>query len=237
MRLRRLPLAAVCLLALLAAADPSLAGRGGFSKSKRHAPAVSARDRAGGPEEFTLASGLVAKIPAVAEGLRAVEADPGRPEAWRRLGHALASAGDFEDAIRALRRLVEIEPDNPDNYVDLGAAYLRAGRPRKGMRAFEEALAIEPFHALAYYDMGVAYQELGRYDDAIESFRKALIIEPELGDPTKNVGAANNPDLPYVKLRVYLDTAGATPALFTFSNPSESGAAAGEGSGGGDGGR
>ena len=42
-----------------------------------------------------------------------------------------------------------------------------------------------------------------------------ILLEPDLGDPRVNAGALNNPDLPYVKLRVYMRTTGATPALFT----------------------
>lgn len=181
------------------------ASRGGKKKRARKAKTA---------HSFELQSELVAQVPEIAAALAFVESNPQLGSAWQHLGTALANFGDFPDAIAALERGVSVAPDDPAIWTDLGAAEVRRENFRAGIRAFRKALNIEPFYALAHYNLGIAYRESGNWDEAMASFEKALLLEPSLGDPTQNPGAVNNPDLGLVKLRVYLKTSGAAPALF-----------------------
>ena len=199
----------VPVLALLLALAPATAGRRARHDKKKDAAAEE------GSTGFKLRSEILSRMPEVAAALEAVRSNPEDVTAWRTLGRVLSEQGAHEDALRALEHAVELAPDDPNALVDYGAALVRAGELRGAVKVLRDALEIEPFHALGHYDLGLAYQRLGRHDDALTEFEAALLLEPKLGDPKVNAGALNNPDLPYVKLRVYMRTVGATPALFT----------------------
>lgn len=173
------------------------------------------------PQEFTLESALLANVPEISAALDAANANPTDIAAWRALGTVLSRRGAHEDAIRALDIALELNDQDPDSWVDLGAAYVRAGDHGKAISALDEALDIEPFSALAHYNKGLAYQAKKDYDDAFDAFRSALLLEPALGDPTLNPGVVNNPIMPYVRLQVYLETAGAVPAVFSDTDPAK----------------
>jgi len=177
------------------------------------------RKRAPAPGSFQLESELISQIPEVATALEHARSHPTDAGAWRALGTELSRRGDHPDALRAFEIAVQIDRRDADAWVDLGAAYIRAGMIREAIDALRSALEIEPLHALGHYNLGLAYQERKHYDDAIREFKAALLLEPDLGDPVKNPAAAINPALPYVRLAVYLETTGATPALFSSENP------------------
>lgn len=170
---------------------------------------------------FETESQLVSRIPAVASGLAAVEADPENVTAWRNLGIALSVNGAHEDAVRALRKATRLDRKNPGPHVDLGAAYLRQGKSGPAGSAFKHALSLEPLHALAHYNLGLVHQLEDDYEESLEEFERAILIDPNLADPRKNAGASNNPDLPYVNLRVYMKTTGSAPALFAHGTKAD----------------
>ncbi|MBP7148686.1 MAG: tetratricopeptide repeat protein [Acidobacteria bacterium] len=166
-------------------------------------------------KEFRLKSQLLMQDPGIAAAMEQITANPQDAIAWESLGKALAAHGAYEDAEAAFEHGIDIDAKDPDLWVDLGAVRLRNEKFSAGLSAFRKAIDIEPFHALARYNVGVAEQALGHYEEALKAFEDALLLDPNLGDPAKNPGAANNPDLPFVKLRVYLRTTGAAPALMT----------------------
>ena len=172
-----------------------------------------------GASDFALQSALMSQIPEIARALDAVEADRSDASAWRRLGTLLSKRAAHEDALRALEIAVAKDENDPDSWTDYGAALIRAKDLAAALDAFETALEIEPFHAVAHYNTGLARLERKNYDGAMEAFKSALLLEPKLGDPEHNPAAANNPVLNYAKLEVYLETTGATPALFSDDHP------------------
>lgn len=182
-------------------------------EAKEEKPAASRRSP---KPAFKPKSELVARIPAVAASLAQVEADPQDPLAWRQLGKSLSVNGAHADAVRALRKATGLDRRNPGPYIDLGAAYLRYGKPGPAGGAFKTALRLEPLHPLAHYNLGLVYQLQDKYDASLAEFEQALLIDPDLANPRKNAGASNNPELPYVNLRVYLKTTGSAPALFSL---------------------
>ncbi|HHN75096.1 MAG TPA: tetratricopeptide repeat protein [Acidobacteria bacterium] len=175
--------------------------------------------RARAEQSFTLESELLAQVPAVAAALAYLDDNTDKPDAWRALGVALTEFGAYSDAVNAFERGLELDPDNAKLWVDLGAARIRAEEFRKGLKALNRALKIEPFMALAHYNAGVAYRALGKWEAAMEAFEKALLLDPDLGDPKKNPGAVNTPELGLVKLRVFMKTSGAAPAILTSQDP------------------
>jgi len=209
--MRRLGISVLAVLLTVSLIAPCAeASRGGKKKKARKAKTDNS---------FQLQSELVAQVPEIAAALAYAESNPELSTAWQHLGTALAAFGDYPDAIAALERGVSLSPDDPAIWTDLGAAEIRRGSLRNGIRALRRALSIEPFYALAHYNLGIAYRESGDWDAGMASFEKALLLEPSLGDAKQNPGAVNNPDLGLVKLRVYLKTSGAAPALFAEEQP------------------
>ncbi len=200
-------LLAVSILATLICLPATEARWGKKKRAKKAANATSA--------VFELQSGIVAQMAEVRRAMSWVDSEPQRAEAWQGLGTVLADVGDYEDALTALMRATELAPDDPATWTDLGAVYLRSGENKQGIKALEQALKLEPFFAKAHYNLGIAYLETGQHDKALDAFEAALLIEPSLADPKVNAGAVNNRALDLVKLRVYLRTTGAAPAILT----------------------
>ncbi len=182
-------------------------------------PLAFAKDDEMDASNFALKSALLSQVPEIAEALDAVEADRGDEGAWRRLGTLLSKRAAHEDALRALEIALAMNETDPDSWTDYGAALIRAKELGGALDALETALEIEPFHAVAHYNTGLARLESKDYDGAMEAFKAALLLEPKLGDPKHNPAATNNPVLNYAKLEVYLETTGATPALFSDDRP------------------
>ena len=168
---------------------------------------------------FELKSALLGQVPDIAAALEAVNADRSDGDAWRRLGSLLSKRAAHEDALDAFGIALAMDENNPNSWTDFGAALIRANDTAGAIDALETALELEPFHAVAHYNLGLARLQNKNYDGAMESFKAALLLEPKLGDPQYNASAANNPVLPYAQLEVYLETTGATPALFSDDQP------------------
>lgn len=181
-----------------------------WGKKKR-----ASKSEASSAAGFVLQSAIVGQIEEVKLAMVWVEENPASAEAWQHLGTVLAGVGAYEDAIEALSRATVIAPEDPSTWTDLGAAYLRSTQYKDGIKALHTALDLEPFFAKAHYNLGIAYLKLGKQEKALDAFESALTIDPDLGDPRLNPGAVNNPALDLVKLRVYMNSTGAAPAIFT----------------------
>ncbi len=211
---RSVLLASVTALILCLAVPVTDASRFG-SRSKRKKAKKAKVEQSEQPGLFQLESGLVAQMPAVQEALGWIDQEPSNPKAWQHLGVTLANVGDVPDALRAFENALELDPQDIETWVDLGAAHMRAKDFRRAISALEEAEELEPYHARMHYNLALALLETGEYDRALDSFEAALLLEPALGDPKKNPGVVNIPDLDIVRLRVYMKTAGASPSLFS----------------------
>lgn len=197
----------VLFSSLILALSLSMAWAGDKAERKKEAPAKKA-------PAFSLKSAILSQIPEISEALAGVEAMPDNIVTWRMLGQALANHGGLKDAERALQIAVKVDKTVVESWVDLGAVQIRNGHPRRAVSSLKQALKIEPYHALAHYNLGLAHQALVHRKQAFESFETALSIDPTLGDPRTNPAAVVNPDLPYVKLAVYMKTIGRAPSVF-----------------------
>ncbi len=106
------------------------------------------------------------------------------------LGKALASRGQFEEAIAHYRRVLEIEPNDADAYHNLGLAFANRGQFKEAIAHFRKALKIMPDFMEAHYNLGVALACCGQFDEATAHFRTVLEIKPDFVAAHYNLGLA-----------------------------------------------
>jgi tetratricopeptide (TPR) repeat protein len=113
---------------------------------------------------------------AAAESLRAIELDPGGPDA--RAGYALylRSAGRPAEAIVERERALRADPLNPHRLVSLGDEYLFARRYPEAIRAYERALELERDYRPAVASLADAWMRAGAPVDAADWQWRSLTL-------------------------------------------------------------
>jgi Flp pilus assembly protein TadD len=112
------------------------------------------------------------------------------PLAHTDLGLALASRGEFAEAIEHYRTALEIQPDSIQAHNDLGLALAGCGKFDEAIDHFRTALEINPDYMDTHYNLGTALAGCGKFDEAIDHFRTALEINPDYMDTHYNLGLA-----------------------------------------------
>ena len=74
----------------------------------------------------------------------AVEMDPQDEGAWRLLGGALASTGNYERAVPAFERAINLAPDNARNYYNAALAYQATQRAADAQAAAAKSVSLDP---------------------------------------------------------------------------------------------
>jgi tetratricopeptide (TPR) repeat protein len=113
---------------------------------------------------------------AMAAYTRALEMDPGLPDAHVNLGRLLHERGDAAGAERHYRLALAALPEDPTSAYNLGVALQDLGRAREAVAAYEAALARDANYADAHYNLAGLYEELGEPEAAFRHLRtyKAL---------------------------------------------------------------
>lgn len=93
---------------------------------------------------------------------------------------ALMEKGDFDGALRDVKKLVQDEPDDLDSLLTLGNVHALLAHHDEAQAAFAQALSREPLCVEARLFLGMAALQRGRYPDARAEFGKALFLEPTL---------------------------------------------------------
>ncbi|GAB4367608.1 MAG: hypothetical protein Kow00128_12280 [Deltaproteobacteria bacterium] len=112
---------------------------------------------------------------------QAIHLDPRFVEARHRLGAALLARGDFEEALRELRRADSISSDYRKAYeiwYAEGQAMERLGMPDDALRMYRNAAEARPNFAAAHNAAGKILLDRGEYEEAIRCFVRAIGIDP-----------------------------------------------------------
>ena len=140
--------------------------------------------------------------------VKALEAEPGYPNAWynravaeEELGQGPNAAASFRrflelspgpelsaQAARARARLAELEPDEPkgkpgredatDHMIRQGKDVLDGGNPSEALHFLEKAIKADRGRPLAWLHRAAALLLLGRAKDAVLSLGKVLDLDP-----------------------------------------------------------
>jgi len=109
---------------------------------------------------------------------RALEMEPGNPEALYKQGRAYFSNRDARNALADLDASIARNPQNADAYYCRGRARQVLHDLPGALADFDLAVKMQPPSAYYVRDRGSVYGELGKFNEAIADFTTALGLDP-----------------------------------------------------------
>ena len=108
---------------------------------------------------------------AMAAYRKALELDPGLPDAHLNLGRLLHEMGQVAEAESCYRQTLAARPGDPTATYNLGVALQDLGRLAEAAEVYEAALAGDESFADAHYNLAVVYEGLGQRQAAFRHFK------------------------------------------------------------------
>ncbi|RAN41225.1 winged helix-turn-helix domain-containing protein [Hyphomonas sp. GM-8P] len=120
----------------------------------------------------------------------ATEAAPSHARAWRALGLALSTRGEFQKAERAYERALVIDPDDWGSMLNLAELSNLSDHPERSVPYLEQAwlamerkydedpVAIRPWHSNVGIQVAQAKTDAGAFEDAELWYRRVLAFDP-----------------------------------------------------------
>ena len=71
-------------------------------------------------------------------------------------GPALASLGQFENAIKCYNKALELDPDNAIMYTNTGITFAEFGQFENAIKCYNKALELDPDDAATHANKGIA---------------------------------------------------------------------------------
>jgi hypothetical protein len=104
------------------------------------------------------------------------------------LGTAHYENGDFDAAMKELRRCVELAPESAVDRFNLALVLTRAKQYDEAIRYLDEAERLQPDMLNAHYIRGVIHKRQGRHQQAVESLLRVLSGDRECWGTYYNLG-------------------------------------------------
>jgi len=104
--------------------------------------------------------------------------DPHNVAVLIKKGKALYHAGDYHEAISAMRAAAEVDPDKKEVYMFMGAAYEKLENHEDAASAFRRATELDPVDARAWMNYGHVLEKMERYEEAASAYHRAITIDP-----------------------------------------------------------
>lgn len=114
---------------------------------------------------------------------RALEIDPGLPEAVAALADAYNLEGETERAIETYQEAVRLDPDNAIAWCHLAYACNRSGDLETAERAARRAILLFPTYYYSHVQLGHALMAQQRWDEAIVAYEDAVRLNPDAWTP------------------------------------------------------
>ena len=113
---------------------------------------------------------------------------PNDIDALHLLGVLRHQLGDYDSAIKYIRKAIELDADFAEAYNNLGNAIREKGFIDEAEIYYQKALQIDPTFAIAYNNLGNIYTEKKLCDRAMLLLKKAIQIDPNLAEAYNNLG-------------------------------------------------
>jgi tetratricopeptide (TPR) repeat protein len=117
---------------------------------------------------------------ALAERIKAVEAEPENTVAWNARGDFYRNERhEYDKALADYSRAIELKPDFAEAWWDRGWAYLDLHQYDKAIADCTKAIELGTYNAMPWNIRAGAYRGLHQYDKAITDYSKAIELRPE----------------------------------------------------------
>jgi Flp pilus assembly protein TadD len=104
---------------------------------------------------------------------------PSSAQISRELAIEAIHNGEYDEAIRELKKAISLKPDYPDLHNYLGIAYGNNGMIDDAVHEFEIALKINPYYIKARLNLALLYYENSRYEEAQVQLDEVLAVQPD----------------------------------------------------------
>ncbi len=121
---------------------------------------------------------------------RAVQLDPGSPDAHAAIGDVKLVMGKYAEAAAEFERVLTAEPGRFDAVLALARAYNGLGRASDAEKRFIEATALRPDLARAFNLYGAFCFNRSRYEKAVELYQRVVTLTPQSARGFSNLGAS-----------------------------------------------
>ncbi len=111
---------------------------------------------------------------AVAEHLKALEADPNLVQLHINLISLYGKLGRFQQAEEQFRDAVALNRNQAEAYYNYGVLLTKQGRNEEAQQVFQRVLEINPFYAEAHNNLGFLLERQGRLDEALQHYKDAI---------------------------------------------------------------
>jgi protein O-GlcNAc transferase len=103
-------------------------------------------------------------------------------------GNALASQGQYRDAIRCYEKILELAPRNLDAINNRGNCLSLVGEFAEAIKAYDAIIAARPNDLRAHCNRANALKQLGRCHEALAAYERILKADPGNADALYNRG-------------------------------------------------
>jgi protein O-mannosyl-transferase len=124
--------------------------------------------------------------------LEALEVLPKSHELQNNLGYWLSEWGQYDEAIKALKKVIEVKPDNYETWYNLGNSYHEKDVHDEAIKAYKKAVEIKPDLHGTWNNMGNSFHNKSQYTEAIKAYKKVIEIKPDKDEAWYNMGNSYN---------------------------------------------
>ncbi len=139
--------------------------------------------------------------------VRALEIDPGYPQALYNQGRILFRTGRRTDAIAFFQRAVQESALDAEYRCSLAEALLSIGRTEEALQHYGMALQIEPDHRGARFGRASCYLIQDQIDKAVAEYERVLELDPKNVAALVNLGSARAIQRRFSEAARFLETA------------------------------
>jgi tetratricopeptide (TPR) repeat protein len=111
---------------------------------------------------------------------RSIRLAPKSAAPYDAMGCAAVIRGDYDEAIRMLRKAVQLDPRRPRSQLILGEALTNAGQMEQAVVELKQFVNNHPDAAEGFFRLGQAYLHLKDYDQARKAHERAIRLNPKL---------------------------------------------------------
>jgi len=106
------------------------------------------------------------------------------------LGLIAHKAGQFELAVKIIRRAIAVNAKHPAYHIDLGNALVAQKDVKEAAACYKAALALQPDATGTPESLCGAFQSQDEPEEAVDSYRRALALKPDLPEAHCSLGFA-----------------------------------------------